>query len=68
MIYDRVHRMFVVHEAGKKWILVQDEFLDPGALQHRSQYRISFPCIRRKDCMVNVPIGLSPQMAADQCL
>ena len=32
MIYDRVHRMFVVHEAGKKWILVQDEFLDPGAL------------------------------------
>lgn len=25
MIHDKTHRMFVIHEAGKKWVLVQDE-------------------------------------------
>lgn len=28
MIYDKTHRMFVVHEAKKKWVLVWDEGVD----------------------------------------
>lgn len=28
MIHDKSHNMFAVHEAGKKWVLVWDEFLD----------------------------------------
>lgn len=28
MIYDKVHRMFLVHEKGKHWILVQDDNLN----------------------------------------
>lgn len=28
MIYDKSHHMFVVHEAGKRWVLVSDEYAD----------------------------------------
>lgn len=28
MIYDKSHQMFVVHEAGKRWVLVSDEYAD----------------------------------------
>ncbi|MBQ8559928.1 MAG: TIGR03915 family putative DNA repair protein [Tyzzerella sp.] len=33
MIYDKIHRMFLVHEKGKRWILVQDEELDRDAIK-----------------------------------
>ena len=33
MIYDKIHRMFLVHEKGKRWILVQDEELDREAIK-----------------------------------
>lgn len=33
MIYDKVHRMFLVHEKSKRWILAQDEDLNVDAIK-----------------------------------
>lgn len=33
MIYDKVHRMFLVHEKGKHWILAQDDDLNVDAIK-----------------------------------
>lgn len=33
MIYDKTHRMFLVHEKGKRWILAQDEDMNADAIK-----------------------------------
>lgn len=33
MIYDKAHRMFLVHEKGKRWILAQDDDLNVDAIK-----------------------------------
>ena len=33
MIYDKVHRMFLVHEKGKRWILAQDDDMNVDAIK-----------------------------------
>lgn len=33
MIYDKTHRMFLVHEKGKRWILARDEELNADAIK-----------------------------------
>lgn len=33
MIYDKVHRMFLAHEKGKRWILAQDDDLNVDAIK-----------------------------------
>lgn len=37
LIYDKTHKMFVVHEAKKKWVLVWDEGFDRSAADNISQ-------------------------------
>lgn len=37
MIYDRTHKMFVVHEAGHQWVLVLDDVTDTAKLNRVSE-------------------------------
>lgn len=42
MIYDKVHRMFLVHEKGKHWILAQDDDLNVDAIKWFSATEVSY--------------------------
>ena len=42
MIYDKTHEMFIVHEAGKKWVLVQNDHRDIERMNQVSEREKEF--------------------------
>lgn len=50
MIYDKTHKMFVVHEAGKKWVLVWDEGFDRSMSENLSEKELACTKLWRSFC------------------
>lgn len=50
MIYDKTHQMFVVHEAGKKWVLVWDEDFDRSFASCVSDRELSYAKLWKNFC------------------
>lgn len=50
MIYDKNREMFVVHEAGKKWILVEDVYLNPEVAETFSEKELEMERLWRGFC------------------
>lgn len=50
MIFDKTHDMYVVHEAGKQWVLVQNETIDEEALQKVSDQELIYEQLWREFC------------------
>lgn len=42
MICDRTHEEYAVHEAGKRWVLVQNEVLDPSVVSEVSERELLY--------------------------
>ena len=50
MIYDKTHRMFVVHEAKKKWVLVWDEGVDLSISDRISEKEKEYATLWKSFC------------------
>ncbi|MCI9489475.1 TIGR03915 family putative DNA repair protein [Lachnospiraceae bacterium 48-42] len=50
MIYDKTHRMFVVHEAGKKWVLIWDEGIDRSFASRESEQELLYARLWKSFC------------------
>ena len=50
MIYDKTHRMFVVHEAKKKWVLVWDEGVDLSISDRISEKEKEYANLWKRFC------------------
>ncbi|MGC4017948.1 MAG: TIGR03915 family putative DNA repair protein [Muricomes sp.] len=50
MVYDKTHSVFLVHEAGKKWILIQGEKLDDEAAGRMSEAEGEFERLWKGFC------------------
>jgi len=50
MIYDRIHRMFIVHEARCRWVLVMDEEADMEKLNRVSKAQQEFERLWKEFC------------------
>lgn len=50
MIYDKTHQMFVVHEAGKKWVLVWNEDFDQSFSSYVSDRELEYARLWKNFC------------------
>lgn len=50
MIYDKTHKMFVVHEAQKKWVLVWDEGFDRSRIGTVSEKELMYAKLWKNFC------------------
>lgn len=50
MICDKTHEEYAVHEAGKRWVLVQDEGIDPAMVRDVSERELMYEKLWRGFC------------------
>jgi len=62
IIYDKTHQMFVVHEAGKKWVLVWDEGFDRTMAKEVSRRELEYAKLWKNFCQaIAIESRLNPK-------